>query len=173
VGLLTRCRLPFSAVEWVELKQLAIACNPAIEDLLITNRRTAVRLMVANYNLYSDRLKAMLSRAVSLIHVQSDLWTSPGRYSILAVCGQWVDEAYQLQKGLLGLVECPDDHSGASQADLILQILEKHEIAPKIGWHTGDNATSNDTCLQRLESRLLAEHGVSLMTYLIASTNAL
>lgn len=36
IGLLTRRRMPFSAVEWSEMKDLALACNPAIEDLLIT-----------------------------------------------------------------------------------------------------------------------------------------
>ena len=35
VGLLTRRRVSFSAVEWGEVKYLALACNPAIGDLLI------------------------------------------------------------------------------------------------------------------------------------------
>ncbi|OWT43208.1 hypothetical protein VFPPC_17455 [Pochonia chlamydosporia 170] len=35
IGLLTRRRMPFSAVEWSEMKDMALACNPAIEDLLI------------------------------------------------------------------------------------------------------------------------------------------
>ena len=77
-----------------------------------------------------------------------------------AVCGQWIDHDFKLQKALLGLVECPYDHSGEAQADLILQVLEKYDIQSNIGWHTGDNATSNDTTLETLESRLLAKHGV-------------
>jgi hypothetical protein len=160
VGLLCRRRLSFAAVEWSEFRDIALACNPAIDDLLITSRRTAVRLIAANYNLYSEQLSICLSRANSPIHIQSDLWTSPHRHALLAVCGQWIDHDFKLQKALLGLVECPSDHSGEAQAGLILQVLEKYDIQSNIGWHTGDNATSNDTTLETLESRLLAEHSV-------------
>jgi hypothetical protein len=160
VGLLCRRRLSFAAVEWSEFRDIALVCNPAIDDLLITSRRTAVRLIAANYSLYSEQLSVCLSKAKSPIHIQSDLWTSPHRHALLAVCGQWVDDDFKLQKALLGLLECPHDHSGKAQADLILEVLEKYDIQSNIEWHTGDNATSNDTTLETLESRLLEEHNV-------------
>ncbi len=52
ISLLTQRRMPFSAVEWSEMKDLALACNPAIKDLLITSRRTTIRLITSNYELY-------------------------------------------------------------------------------------------------------------------------
>jgi hypothetical protein len=116
VGLLTRRRLPLTAVEWNELKDLALACNPAIGDLLITSRRTMARLIAANYDLYIEKLKDSLSTAPSQIHISSDLWTSPHRHALLAVCAQWVDSNYKLQKALLGLPECRFTHSGEHQA---------------------------------------------------------
>lgn len=152
VGLLTRRRMPFSAVEWSEMRDLALACNPAIEDLLITSRRTAVRFIAANHQLYREQIKASLSTAISPIHISSDLWTSPSRSSLLAICVQWVDHEYRLQKALLGLRECRYNHSGEQQAILLLQTLETYDIQSRIGWHTGDNATSNNTCLEVLES---------------------
>ena len=82
----------------------------------------------------------------------SGITAVPHRHSLLAVCAQWVDRNYQLQKGLLGPLECPFDHSGSRQAGLILKVLEKFELPSKIGWHTGDNTTSNDTCLETIES---------------------
>jgi hypothetical protein len=88
VGLLTVRRIPFSAVEWSELRQLCLSLNPACEPDLITSRRTAVRLIAANYALYSDRLQTSLSTIPSLIHIQSDLWTSPHNKALLAVYGQ-------------------------------------------------------------------------------------
>ena len=107
IGLLTRRRVPFLAVEWSEMRDLALACNPAIEDLLITSRRTAVRLILANYDFYYNQIKASLSSASSPIHIASDLWTSPHRHAMLAICAQWVDSNYKLQKALLALPECP------------------------------------------------------------------
>lgn len=160
VGLLTRRRMPFSAVEWNEMKDLALACNPAIEDLLITSRRTAVRLIASNYRLYKSQIMESLATSISPIHISSDLWTSPHRHSLLAVCAQWVDQNGQLQKALLGLPECRHSHGGEKQADLVLQVAREFRIQSKLGWHTGDNATSNNTCLEVMESRLLSEHQV-------------
>lgn len=160
IGLLTRRRMPFSAVEWSEMTDLALACNPAIKDLLIDKRRTAVRYIASNYRLYREQLKGWLSAASSPIHIASDLWTSPNRHSLLAISAQWVDGDYKLQNALLGLRECQHSHSGEHQARLILDVLEDFDICSNIGWHTGDNATSNNSTLKVLEKQLLDEHSV-------------
>jgi len=163
VGLLTRRRMPFSSIEWTEMKDLALACNPYVQDQLITSQRTAVRLIASNYQLYKSHvIKGSLSTAISPIHISTDLWTSPFRSSLLAVCAQWVDHEHKLQKALLGLPECRYSHSGQQQAHLLLETLEEYEIQSRIGWHTGDNATSNDTCLQHLETLLQSKHKVRL-----------
>lgn len=75
---------------------------------------------------------------------------------MLAVCAQWVDQDHQLRKALLGLPECPNNHSGEAQAALIAKVLRNFNIS-KVGYHTGDNATSNDTCLESLSRYLKAE----------------
>ena len=160
VGLLTRRKMPFSAVEWSEMKDLALACNPAIGNLLITSRRTVVRYIASNYNLYRAQIRESLSTAITPIHISSDLWTSPHRHALLAVCAQWVDCDYQLQKALLALPECRFNHSGHKQASLILQTLEAFDIQSRLGYHTGDNATSNDTCIEVLESELFTKYGI-------------
>jgi hypothetical protein len=159
VGLLTRRRVPFSAVEWDEMKDLALACNPAIEDLLITSRARAMRIIDANFALYASQLRETFQYAQSMIHISTDLWTSPHRHAMLAVCAQWVDKDYRLRKALLGLLECQYSHSGDAQAALITKVLRNFNIT-KVGYHTGDNATSNDTCLQSLSEALKAEFDV-------------
>jgi hypothetical protein len=156
LGLLTRRRVPFSAVEWDEMKSLALACNPAIEDCLITNRRRAHKIINANYALYIDQLKGLLQHSVSMIHISTDLWTSPHRHAMLAVCAQWVDKDYRLRKALLGLPECRHSHNGETQAALIAGQLHNFNIK-NVGYYTGDNATSNDTCLEALSIRLKEE----------------
>lgn len=157
VSLLTRRRVPFSAVEWDEMKALALACNPAISDQLITSRRTAMSHIAANYGLYTEQIKDSLAATSSPIHISSDLWTSPHHHTMLAVCAQWVDKDYRLQKALLGLPECRDTHSGGRQSDLIMNTLERFHITANIGYHTGDNATSNNTCLEHMARRLADE----------------
>ncbi|KFA54527.1 hypothetical protein S40293_09905 [Stachybotrys chartarum IBT 40293] len=101
-----------------------------------------------------DQIKDKLAIASSPIHISTDLWTSPHRHALLAVCAQWVDQDDQLQKALLRLPECRDNHSGERQAGLIMSILETFGITSKLGYHSGDNATSNDTCLESIARRL-------------------
>ncbi|KAI7768429.1 hypothetical protein LZL87_013687 [Fusarium oxysporum] len=135
------------------------SCNPAIEDSLITSRRTVVRYIAASYEFYAAQLAESLQSAISMIHFSSDLWTSPHRHGMLAVCGQWVDKGYKLRKALLDLLECRKGHSGESQAGLIADVLGRYEIR-SVGYHTGDNASSNSTCLEALSKKLLHERGI-------------
>jgi len=171
IGLLTRRRLPFSAVEWDELKDMMLAGNHAIGDLLITSRRTAVRYIASNYSLYREQLKANLSSARGPIHISTDLWTSPYRSALLAICAQWVGSDYTIQKALLALPECRYSHSGEKQAQLILETLETFDVLRQLGYHTGDNASSNDTCLKHLECFLRDKHAVRMLIKVQTGTN--
>jgi hypothetical protein len=160
VGLFARRRVPFSAIEWKEVKELCLACNPELEDLLSSSRQSAVRLLEANYSLYRGQIKGLLHEAVGPIHVSTDLWTSPHRHALLAICAQWVDQDYELRKALIALPECRHDHSGEHQAKLIFDCLQDYDITPNLGCHTSDNASSNDSCVRSLERRL-AEVGIN------------
>jgi hypothetical protein len=160
VGLLTRRRLPFSAVKWDEMRDIILASNPAIEDLLLMSRDAAMRHITSTFDLYRSQLKEKLQASVSKIHLSTDLWTSPHRHGILAVCARWVDNSFRLQKALLAMPECRYSHSGERQATLIAEAIEEYGIAKQIGYHTGDNATSNDTCLKHLSQMLRDRHDV-------------
>ncbi|RKK07573.1 hypothetical protein BFJ66_g17047 [Fusarium oxysporum f. sp. cepae] len=152
VGLLTHRRLPFSAVTWDEMQDVMLSCNPAIEDLIMTSRHEAMRHITANFSLYQSQLKAKLQSVVSKVHISSDLWTSPHRHGVLAVCARWVDEDYQPRRSLLSLPEIRHSHSGEHQSRIIFSTLDIYDIANQLGCHTGDNAASNDTCLQHLSA---------------------
>ena len=142
------------------MQDIILACNPAIEDLLLTSRDAAMRHITTTFDLYRSQLKAKLQASVSKIHLSIDLWTSPHRYGILAVCVRWVDNGYRLQKALLAMPECRYSHSGERQATLMAEAIEEYGIAKQIGYHTGDNATSNDTCLKHLSQMLQDKYGV-------------
>ena len=160
VGLLTRRRLPFSAVTWDEMSELILASNPAAEDLLLTSRHAAMRHISANFDLYRTRLRSLLESSFSVVHISSDLWTSPHRHGILALCARWIDADLNPRRALLGMPECIFSHSGEHQAELILEVLEVYGLPRRLGYHTSDNATSNDTCLTRLSRLLKEKHNV-------------
>lgn len=162
VGLLTRRRLPFSAVTWEEMSELILASNPAVEDLLLTSRHAAMRHISANFDLYRTRIRSLLEGSYSVVHISSDLWTSPHRHGILALCARWIDADLKPRRALLGMPECKFSHSGEHQAELIVEVLEAYGLPGRLGYHTSDNATSNDTCLQQLSRLLKEKHSVRL-----------
>ncbi|KAL9563898.1 hypothetical protein ACKAV7_011933 [Fusarium commune] len=122
-----------------------------------------MRHITTTFDLYRSQLKAKLQASVSKIHLSIDLCTSPYRHGILAVCVRWVDIGYRLQKALLAMPECRYSHSGERQATLMAEAIEEYDIAKQIGYHTGDNATSNDTCLKQLSQMLQDKYGAFLL----------
>jgi hypothetical protein len=145
---------------WPELKELILAGNPAIGDLLNLSRRTLVRRLERNYEKHQKRLQRALQDAIGLIHLSTDMWSSPARRGHLAICVRWMDDKYVLQKALLALPQVLYSHSGESQAVCILKILKSYGIITKIGFHTDDNATSNKTLLEAMSERLMNEYQV-------------
>lgn len=160
IALCARRRVSLNATDWPELQELVLAGNPAIQDLLKLSRRTLMRLLEKNHLEYRRQVQTAIQDAVGQIHFSTDMWTSPARRGHLAICAQWVDYEYKLQKALLGLPQVLYSHSGERQAIHIFRVLKSYGITTRIGCHTGDNATSNDTLLRELSSRLMAEYQV-------------
>lgn len=163
IALCSRRRLALSATDWPELRELMLSANPAISNLIKLSRRTLVRLLVKNHRQYRSHLQSGLQNARSKIHISTDMWTSPARRGHLAICAQWLDYDYNLRKALLGLSHVEGSHSGEAQATQIMSTLDDYGIATRFGYHTGDNATSNDTLMKHLTDQLESKYLVCLM----------
>jgi hypothetical protein len=50
-------------------------------------------------------------------------------------------------------------HSGANIAAALMEVLEKYEIADKLGYMMLDNATNNDTAVEALQDALISKLG--------------
>jgi hypothetical protein len=122
-----------------------------------------VRLLSKNHYQYRHQLQDSLQHAKGKIHISTDMWSSPARRAHLAVCVRWLDDSYKLQKALLSLPEIKYSHSGPAQAVPILDTLRNYGITTRIGYHTGDNATSNDTLLRALSVQLKDKYQVLSM----------
>ena len=86
IDLFTRQRIPFSLLEWKEFKDICFACNLDVEDLFISSWQQIIYLVLQNYQFYHCQIKELLRGAAGLIHLSIDLWTSPHRHAMLAVC---------------------------------------------------------------------------------------
>lgn len=170
ISLICHRRSPFSSVEWDEIEELVLAANPAIRDLLTISRRSIGRHINSTFNYYKYQLFDTFSNCRHRIHFATDLWTSPHRRGVLGITVQWVSNDFKLQRALIGLRECRYSHSGEAQANIITTVLQEYGIF-NLGYYTGDNATSNDKCLQFLSQRLAHEHQVISFSILYSSTN--
>jgi len=154
-------KLPFNIVTRPVFRRFCLALNPSIENRLIKSRSTLVSHIRNVYEFYRDQLKTKLQKATSMIHFSADLWSSPNHISLLGVHVQLVDENYTLRNLLIGLPECQSNHSGPQQASYILDIIKWFDIGKNLGYFTGDNAGSNDTCLRAISAALEEEFEVS------------
>jgi hypothetical protein len=162
LALCARRRLPLNAIEWPELHDLLLSVNPEISDLAHLSRRTFTRALVLNYERYRQILQDDIQEAIGDIHISTDMWTSPARKAYLCICVRWISQDYQFKHGMLALPQVLFSHSGEVQAAIILRTLKSFGITTKLGYHTGDNATSNNTLLIELSRSLKLEFGVCI-----------
>ncbi|KAM3536949.1 hypothetical protein ARSEF1564_010129 [Beauveria bassiana] len=96
IQLITRRRLPLNCVSWPEYQALLCAVNPRAEEVLIQSGTTVFAHNERSYLLHREAIKSQLQAAKSKVHFSIDLWSSPHRKAFLGICGQWVDDNYEL-----------------------------------------------------------------------------
>ena len=161
IGLFARRRVPFSFIEWKEVKEFYLICNPERSWRSFNIKLAACCLfVVANYNFYRRQIKGLLHEAVGPIHLTTDFWISLHRHVLLAICVQWVNWDYNLRKALIGLLECRHNYLGEHQAKFIFDCLQVYGITLNLGYYTSDNVLSNDTCVRSLQ-KWLFEVGIN------------
>ncbi|CEJ91366.1 Putative Ribonuclease H-like protein [[Torrubiella] hemipterigena] len=162
IQLITRRRLPLNYVSWPEYQALLYAVNPRADEILIQSGNTALAHIEQSYRIHRENIGMQLRSARSQIHFSIDLWSSPHRKAFLGICGQWVDEEYQLREALLGLPNVQENHSGETMARHLLDTIRHFDIASNVGYFTSDNATANDACMRALSLGLANEFNVSI-----------
>jgi hypothetical protein len=147
--------LPSRFVEWPEFRSLCRALNPQSLKFLPTHSQLEKKID-ASFTYHKDIVRRLVQSAISRIHLSVNIWTSPDRHLLLAICGHGVDHLEKHFKALLALCEVPN-HTGAELFTHVLSVLEDYGIARKLGAIVCDNATTNDTLCHMVEDHLLEE----------------
>jgi hypothetical protein len=92
-------------------------------------------------------LKKELSEAHSRILISFDAWTSLSCVAILGAIAHFIDRIGKRRSVVLALRRLQGAHSGENMAEVLLQIFREYGISRRIGFFIGDNAESNDTCI--------------------------
>ena len=100
---------------------------------------------------HKDVVRRALQSALLYIHIALDIWTSPNRLSLLAICAHFTTYNQKRQKALLALQVVPN-HSGEAQFSVLLSVLEDYGIIQKLGTIIADNTPSNNVLCRFIET---------------------
>jgi hypothetical protein len=150
ISLIVVRNLPFTIVEWPEFHTLCQALNPECKGIITTAHSTVTKKMEESWNNHKDVVRRDLQSAISNIHLSLDIWTSPNRYLLLAICAHYTTHLLKRRKALLALRRV-GGHSGATQFEILLPVLQDYGIVRKLGAIVADNASPNNTLCQEIE----------------------
>jgi hypothetical protein len=91
------------------------------------------------------------TRFQSKLSLCMDAWTGPNKMSFLGITFTYLDENFDIQRGLLEMVKMKGKHSGEYIASLFQKALTLYDIdRDMIGGVTQDNAANCGTCVEAL-----------------------
>ena len=148
--------LPFAIVEWPEFHALCQALNSQSEGVITTAHSTITKKLKGSWANYKDVVRRDLQSAISNIHISLDIWTSPNRHLLLAICAHYTTHLLKRQKALFAL-RTVAGHSGQNQFNILLPVLQDYDIIQKLGAIVADNASPNNTLCEIIESHMLVK----------------
>jgi hypothetical protein len=135
--------LSYTIVEWPEFYTLCQVLNRACEGKITTTHSIVANKVKQAWGKHKDVIRRVLQLALSHIHIALDIWTSPNRYLLLAICAHFTTYDGKRQKALLALQQVPN-HSGEAQFLILLLVLKDYDIVQKLGTIISDNASTNN-----------------------------
>lgn len=86
--------------------------------------------------------------------LNSDIWSGNAKEDYLIVVAHYINNDWQLEKRVIGLVLIDVSHSGENITDHISSVLVDYGLLEKVFAITLDNASSNITAMHKLRSVL-------------------
>jgi hypothetical protein len=145
--------LSFILVEWPEFHTLCQVLNRASEGKITTSHSGVANKVKEAWDKHKDAVQQSLQAALSHIHISLDIWTSPNRWLLLAICAHFTTYDSKKQKALLALQKVPG-HSGEDQLSVLYPVLEDYGIIQKLGAIIADNAPANNVLCRLVQKHL-------------------
>ena len=101
---------------------------------------------------YSKALEALSPD--DKISLALDCWTSQDQKPFLIIVGYFVSKEYKFHEVLLGFQYIKGSHEGAHLADIMIDILNEHNLCSHVLAITTDNTSNNWTLMGAVVGRL-------------------
>lgn len=147
------CHIAFYQIENTYFVELIQHLHKSLAKLI--PKRHTIRSWVMNeFRKRKRQLRHDLREARSNIHLSFDLWTSPNYYAVIAIVAHYIDRKGERQMKLLAIRRLEGEHSGANQAQVLLNVIADYKIGGRIGFFMVDNASSNDVAIDLVLRKL-------------------
>ncbi|KAJ6038667.1 hypothetical protein N7460_007384 [Penicillium canescens] len=146
LNLITTSQLPFRFLEHQEFHDILSYARLAPTPPSVPSRkviRERLRSFVIEYQ--QETLQRLPSSAK--LSLALDCWTSPFQDAFMAITGYFIDQEWEYREVLLGFEPLSGTHSGVNLGEVVLQILQKHQITDRVLAVTTDNASNNKTLI--------------------------
>jgi hypothetical protein len=152
VKFISACNIPLRLVECPEFRAFLHYLNEDIDRWLPAAHKTVRGWVLRQFMAEKEKVKAMLCKSKTKIHLSLDIWTSPSNKPIMGVVAYYISGSGVLEHAVLAMKEIEGDHKGKSLAPVVLEIIRDWEIALKLGYIVMDNAPNNDTIMIALST---------------------
>ena len=150
--LIAKQYLPYSLIDEKVLQDSYIAfynewLKNKSQPAFVTDKTVAADIA----KMAEEYIAEMKTRFQSKLSLCMDAWTGPNKMSFLGITFTYLDENFNIQRGLLEMVKMKEKHSGEYIASLFQQALLLYGIdKDMVGGVTQDNAANCGTCIDAL-----------------------
>jgi hypothetical protein len=152
-------RLPFRMVEWPEFRNFCITLNSESPAHIPQNHSTITNRISKYFPEAQDIVRRVLQSAKTRIHFAVDIWTTPSKILLLAICASFVD-IKGIFRNILIALRPVYSQSGESQWEILEPVLKSYGIDTKVGTLVGDNSGTNDVLCRTISRFLSLEHKI-------------
>ncbi|XP_050378393.1 zinc finger BED domain-containing protein RICESLEEPER 2-like [Argentina anserina] len=143
--------LPFSFVEYEGIRAVFDYVCPSLR---LPCRNTVKAHVSKLYESEKSKVQNMLSCARGRICLTSDLWSSQTTNEYLTLTAHFLDTEWKLHKRILIFSYMPPPHNGSALAEKINSLICEWEIDKNLFSITLDNASANDSFVEKLRTQL-------------------
>jgi hypothetical protein len=84
-----------SVVEDISFLNLILSVNSGLSKYLAKSHNTIRRWIMDEFLIHKEKVKKKIRESSGMIHISFDLWTSPNKKAIVAICAHYLDKAYE------------------------------------------------------------------------------
>jgi hypothetical protein len=151
IATIVKHELSFSFVEYDGIREMIRYCH---KDVPLISRNTVKADLVKMYLLEKQKVKSLLNVCLGRISLTSNMWTSLKIDGYICLTAHFIDKDWMLHKRVLRFSFMPPPYNSTSLAEKIDDLLQEWGIDKKIFSLTLDNASANDSCVDKLKPKL-------------------